>query len=263
MHNAITARRRVKLVALCVVVVVLASLFLLTRQPDKATPRHSDSQSGSEESGQKTPQQPFDASAHSLTDPTSIWVIVNKSHPLNPKNYVPSLTVPDVPLKGGTSAANMHVSTVMAPALASLFSGAKAASLTLMLSSGYRSYSYQVGVYNGIVRSQGQAAADKQSARPGYSEHQTGLAADVAPRSGRCDLSQCFGATSEGSWLAANAYKYGFIIRYPSNKESVTGYEYEPWHIRYVGVELSTEMHNRGIETLEEFFRVAGGTTYH
>lgn len=262
MHNATTARRRVKIAALCLFVILVAIVVALTRQEDKKLPDLNASTDSSTQQGQPSANRAFDKTAHSLTDPASIWVIVNKQHPLNPKTYVPALTVPNVPLKGRASASNMHVSTAMAPALVSLFNGAKAAGYTLMLSSGYRSYGYQVSVYNGIVRSQGQGAADKQSARPGYSEHQTGLAADVAPRSGRCDLSQCFGNTPEGQWLAANAYKFGFIIRYTADKESVTGYEYEPWHIRYVGTDLSTEMHSKGIKTLEEFFDVSGGTSY-
>jgi D-alanyl-D-alanine carboxypeptidase len=156
----------------------------------------------------------------------------------------------------------MHVSSAMASSLEALFAAAENNGLHLLLSSGYRSYAYQVQVYGRIVQSQGQGSADEQSARPGYSEHQTGLAADIAPLSRKCDLQQCFAQTLEGQWLAANAYKYGFIIRYPADKQATTGYEYEPWHIRYVGADLAAEMHKQGIETLEDFFSVGGGTTY-
>ncbi len=150
----------------------------------------------------------------------------------------------------------------MAPHLEQLFAAAQAAGVPLELSSGYRSYNYQVRVYGGEVKTYGQAKADSESARPGFSEHQTGLASDVAPADGTCDLSQCFGTTPAGQWLAAHAYEYGFIVRYPQGKESVTGYEYEPWHIRYVGTDLSQEMHRQGIQTLEEFFNISGGTNY-
>jgi len=133
----------------------------------------------------------------------------------------------------------------------------------LNLQSGYRSYAFQSDLYNGYVRTQGLATADRQSARPGYSEHQTGLAADLGGTSAPgCNVAQCFANTIEGRWLADHAYEYGFIIRYPADKESITGYEYEPWHVRYVGVALAAEMHRRGIETLEEFFNVTGGTQY-
>ncbi len=201
----------------------------------------------------------FNKMQYSLTDPTSIWVIVNKKHPLNPRNYVPTdLVVPNVPLRvpGNES---MQVRQVTATALETMFAAAKQQGIQLMLSSGYRSYTYQVGLYNGYVQSQGQTVADTQSARPGYSEHQTGLAADIEPVSRTCEVELCFASTPEGEWLAANAYKYGFIIRYLKGYENITGYEYEPWHVRYIGTTLSTEMHKEGILTLEQFFGVSGG----
>lgn len=204
----------------------------------------------------------FNKQQYSLTDPTSIWVIVNKTHPLKPLNYTPpDLVYPNVPLRvpGNQS---MQVRQVTATALETMFTAAKTQGLQFMLASGYRSYTYQVGLYNGYVQSEGQAVADTQSARPGYSEHQTGLAADVEPTSRNCELEQCFGTTPEGKWLVANAYKYGFIIRYPQGLENVTGYEYEPWHVRYVGITLAAEMHRVDILTLEQFFNVPGGTTY-
>ncbi len=207
-----------------------------------------------------TPTQPaFDKSQYSLTDPTSIWVIANKKHALNPINYVPSdLVVPNVPLRvpGNSS---MQVRAVTARALEKLIADAKAQNLKLELSSGYRSYSFQVSLYNSYVQSDGKAAADRASARPGHSEHQTGLAADLDDMAHACHLKACFGDTPEGKWIAANAYKYGFIIRYPEGKESITGYEYEPWHLRYIGIPAATQMHDTDVQTLEEFFNVSGG----
>jgi D-alanyl-D-alanine carboxypeptidase len=263
MNNATTGNPRKKILILLIIVIVVLTVGIATsslgnskqadstNRPDTAT---------SSSTGGTT--KPFDMHEFSSTSASSLWVIVNKKHALTPKTYTPDLAVPKVALKGGASASNMHVSSEMAPALATMFSAAHAAGHDLKLSSGYRSYNYQVTVYNRIVVSKGQSQADTESARPGYSEHQTGLAADIAPRSGKCDLSQCFGSTPEGKWLAANAYKYGFIIRYPSDKVSITGYEYEPWHVRYVGASLSAEMHKQGIETVEEFFNVSGGTRY-
>ncbi len=204
----------------------------------------------------------FDKNQYSTTDPNSIWVVVNKPHPLTPTSFAPTdLVMPNIPLRvpGNES---MQVRAATATALEQLFAGAKQASLNLMLSSGYRSYNYQVSLYNGYVKSEGQTAADTQSARPGHSEHQSGLAADIEPASRNCEVDQCFAATPEGKWLAANAYIYGFIIRYPADKVAITGYEYEPWHIRYIGAPLATELHNQGIETLEEFFGVSGGPSY-
>ena len=204
----------------------------------------------------------FDKTQYSTTDPVSMWIIVNKQHPLHPIDYTPrDLVVPNIPLRvpGNES---MQVRKVTATALETMFAAAKKQGINLMLSSGYRSYEYQVGLYNGYVQSEGKTVADTQSARPGYSEHQTGFAADLEPASRTCEVDQCFASTPEGKWLAANAYKYGFIIRYASGLDSITGYEYEPWHVRYIGTNLSEEMHKEGVLTLEQFFGIKGGTTY-
>lgn len=204
----------------------------------------------------------FDKSQFSLTDASSIWVIVNKQHPLSPLGYVPGdLTVPNVSLsKPGRPEMQMRSET--ATALEALFSAADKDGVKLSVLSAYRSYDYQVSLYNGYVSKSGAATADQESARPGYSEHQTGLAVDISAQNNNCNLEACFGSTAEGEWLATNAYKYGFLLRYPADKTAVTGYEYEPWHFRYVGTALSTELQKQHIETLEEFFGVAGGTEY-
>lgn len=121
--------------------------------------------------------------------------------------------------------------------------------LSIYVVSGYRSYSTQDGLYNRYVAEDGRAAADTYSARPGHSEHQTGLAIDVN------SLSYSFANTAEGQWLAANAHRFGFIIRYPENKQSVTGYMYEPWHIRYLGKTLAQKVYESGL-CLEEYFGI-------
>lgn len=206
----------------------------------------------------------FDRATHSTTDAASIWVIVNKSHPLSPKTYVPSdLVVPDIPLRSNITTNEKYVSDVMAPALKAMVDAAREAGLTLNLQSGYRSYQFQVALYNNYVNTDGQAKADTYSARPGYSEHQTGLAADLGGTSNpSCNVDQCFGQTIEGKWLAANAYKFGFVIRYPNGYDNITGYEYEPWHVRYIGISAATAMHDQDIKTLEQFFGISGGTNY-
>lgn len=204
----------------------------------------------------------FNKALYSTNDPTSLWVVVNKPRPLNPLTYVPvDLVTPNVPIRSPGGEAS-KVASATAKALENLFAGAKLDNINLMLTSGYRSYNYQLSVYNGYVSSMGQAATDKVSARPGHSEHQTGLAADIEPTSFKCELDVCFANTPEGIWIAANAYKYGFIIRYPADKTAVTGYSFEPWHVRYVGTLLATEMHNQGVTTLEEFFNLPGGSNY-
>jgi len=212
-------------------------------------------------SASETPS--FNKSQYSLTDATSIWVVANKQRPLNPKTYAPTdLVVPNIPLAATTSM-EKQVRQATATALEKMLADAKQAGAVMNLQSGYRSYSFQVSLYNRYVKEQGQSVADTQSARPGYSEHQTGFAADLGsvPHP-ECDVEECFGTTEEGKWLAANAYKYGFIIRYPQNMQSVTGYIYEPWHVRYVGVDLATEMHNQGVQTLEQFFGLPNAPDY-
>ena len=121
--------------------------------------------------------------------------------------------------------------------------------LDIYLSSGFRSFDEQNSIYNNYVDAYGQASADTFSARPGYSEHQTGLAIDVNT------IDDSFDGTPEAVWLANHAHEYGFIIRYPKGKEGITGYKYEPWHIRYLGVEKATEVYNSGL-TLEEFLGI-------
>ena len=121
--------------------------------------------------------------------------------------------------------------------------------LNIYLSSGYRSYAYQNTIYNNYVSWYGKASADTFSARPGHSEHQTGLAIDVNT------IDDSFADTPEAEWLEKHAHEYGFIIRYPKGKESITGYKYEPWHIRYLGVEKATAVYNSGL-TLEEYLGI-------
>jgi len=198
-----------------------------------------------------TPTPTFNKSQLSIDDPASLWVVVNKTRQLNPKNYAPPLSALNLPGGG-------QMRPEAAAALTQLFTDYQAQSGTqLKVVSAYRSYNTQVSTYNGWVSRLGQAQADRQSARPGFSEHQTGLAVDI-----NTGADQGFGATPAGRWLAANSYKYGFIVRYPDGLESITGYEYEPWHFRFVGVELATEMHTTGVQTLEQFFGLPAAPNY-
>lgn len=200
----------------------------------------------------------FDRHAHSIDDPASEWVVVNKARSLNPVGYAPTdLVQPAVPNVNG-----QPVRAEVATALTAMFTAAAADGVTLTLQSGYRSYDTQVSVYGDDVVENGVAAADTDTARPGHSEHQTGLAVDIGAASGVCTLDVCFGQTAEGAWLAANAWRFGFVLRYPQGAEQITGFSYEPWHFRYVGAPLATELHDTGTATLEQFFGVAGGTTY-
>lgn len=132
-------------------------------------------------------------------------------------------------------------------AFSAMRSEASRQGLSLYIASGYRSYATQDALYQRYVRESGQAAADRFSARPGHSEHQTGLALDVNSTSG------AFGSTPEGRWVRDNAHRFGFIVRYPQGKEHITGYMYEPWHLRWVGHDLAARLYSSGL-TMEEYF---------
>jgi D-alanyl-D-alanine carboxypeptidase len=221
-------------------------------------------QAGPKATGGSIAKPGFDKTKYSNDDPASIWLVVNKKRPLNPKEYAPAdLVIPAVTLRTGSKDTEMEMRAEPAKALEDLTVAAKSeAGLQFMLASGYRSYSFQVGLYNRYVQQQGQTVADTQSARPGYSEHQTGLAADLEPASRTCEVENCFSTTAEGKWLAANAYRFGFIIRYPEGQQSTTGYIYEPWHVRYVGKDLALEMHKANAKTLEDFCSVPAAADY-
>ena len=134
-------------------------------------------------------------------------------------------------------------------ALEKMINAAAEDGITLYIKSAFRSYATQQTLYNNYVARDGVAAADRYSARPGHSEHQTGLAFDLN------SLEQSFGETPEGKWLATHCHEYGFIIRYPEDKESITGYMYEPWHVRYLGVEVAKKVYESGL-CLEEYLGI-------
>lgn len=188
------------------------------------------------------------ASAH--TNPASIDVIVNKKHCLVPLAFVP----PDLVTVNGAT-----ISAKAANDFNRMFADAAAAGQPFSVSSSYRSYTTQVSTYNYWVSVNGQQGADTVSARPGYSEHQTGLAVDVA--AGSCTL-DCFGSTSQYQWLQANAAHYGFIQRYYAGYEATTGYASEEWHYRYIGTAAAQDMKARGVKTLEQYWGLEGGD-YH
>lgn len=239
--------------ALAVAVIVLVTLLLAPRKPVAAPASGSPTPSPdpATPTPTPTPTPTFDKTQFSLTDPSSDWVLVDKQHPLNPKDYAPPLA--ELNVSGGG-----QMRPEAAAALQQMFGDYQSQTgdrLTVV--SPYRSYGDQVAVYNGWVSRLGQAQADRQSARPGYSEHQTGLAVDIDTA-----VDQGFGKTQAGSWLATNSWKYGFVVRYQDGQEAITGYEYEPWHFRYVGVPLATELQKQGFPSIETFFGYPPAPTY-
>jgi|SRR5699024_9911648 len=183
-----------------------------------------------------------------------ITVLVNKEVELEEDDHPEDLVTVDVP----TVLDNPEVKQMReeaAQALKEMFEAAKADRLKLYARSGFRSYQTQVQLFNNYVSQHGEAEANRYSARPGQSEHQTGLTMDVTAESANLDLTRDFNETEEGKWLANHAHQYGFIIRYPEGKEEITGYIYEPWHIRYLSVDLATAVYNSGL-TYEEFLDI-------
>lgn len=200
----------------------------------------------------------FDIHARSIDKASSIWVVADKLRPLNPKTYAPNDLVA-VPSSGGNNLMRKEAANAFKTMIAAFH---KQTGLNMVNQSAYRSYNEQVAVYGGYVKSMGQKEADRGSARPGFSEHQTGLSTDIAASPANCTLNECFDTTAQYKWLAKNAYKYGFELRYPKGKENVTGYKYEPWHWRYLGTDLALELHNAGNPTLEEFFGLPPAPDY-
>ena len=148
-----------------------------------------------------------------------------------------------------------------AKAADTMIDAAAADGVTLLVSSAYRSYAVQQQTYQYWVSVNGQQVADQLSARPGYSEHQTGLAIDFASPEG-CRLEECYRDTLAGQWLAKNAPRYGYILRFPDGRQSVTGYRFEPWHYRYVGVQTAQEYVSSGAKTFEEFIGTGAAPDY-
>ena len=181
-----------------------------------------------------------------IENPASFRALVNKNYRL-PADYEPSdLVLLDVPLynKDKNNEAN-YLRKEAARALKNLFEAAyNEKGYELIARSGYRSYDTQVMLYDRYVKEDGVEAADTYSARPGHSEHQTGLTIDITSDSVHGGLTETFGETDEGKWVAENAHRFGFIIRYPENRVDETGYQYEPWHLRYVGTEAATSIYN-------------------
>lgn len=191
------------------------------------------------------------APAENYEEPNNVWTLVNKDRAL-PADYVPPvLIVASVSTRSNLTANGKQVSKTIDAPLTELFIAAQTDGHSLMIGSAYRSATTQDKLFHTYVSKVGYAEADKYSAHPGHSEHQTGLAVDISTASQQCYLSECFIDTADGQWLAENAYKYGFHLRYPKGKEVITGYNFEPWHYRYVGIKLATALYQSGL-TLDE-----------
>lgn len=191
-----------------------------------------------------------------IQNPKNELALVNKQYAL-PEGYIPSdLKRPNVRFSfGEEELEKSYLREEAANALEKMFVQAKQEGIELNAVSGYRSYERQVALFAAEVSRVGEEQAVQAVAVPGNSEHQTGLAMDISSDSVNNELSEQFESSIEGKWLAENAHRFGYILRYPKGKENITGYHFEPWHYRYVGEKSATVIYKKNW-TLEEFFNI-------
>lgn len=202
-----------------------------------------------EQSATKAPEKD---QVYIVENPDDILVLVNKNNSL-PSDYIPSdLVKPNVRFPFEEDIPKRYLRQEAAQALEKLFEQADEDGITLFAVSGYRSYNRQKTLFDNKAKAVGTEKANLLVAYPGQSEHQTGLTIDLSSQSVGFTLEENFGEVAEGIWLKDNAHRAGFIIRYKKETEDITGYSYEPWHIRYVGQENAKEIYEKDI-TLEEF----------
>ena len=234
------------LILLCVLLVV--GIWFRIKPVSPSSPTQPDD--AEETAGADTEPTPLPAE---LIDPASVTVLVNKTHSL-PADYVPAnlvtpyvLSISDV----------IQVNQLAADQLKAMVNAANESGVTLYLTSGYISYETQDDYFDDRAGMVGEAEANKVIAKAGYSEHQTGLAFDFSDNASGTATTVAFAETDAGRWLIEHAYEYGFIMRYPEGKESITGYSYQPWHYRYLGADVTRAMHEIAPDlTMEEYYHV-------
>jgi zinc D-Ala-D-Ala carboxypeptidase len=191
-----------------------------------------------------------------ILNPENKMALVNKQFGL-PETFLPTdLVRPNVSFSFGNQKLDKSLMRKEAAvALEKMFQEAKKNGIELFAVSGYRSYDYQNSLFQAEVDKVGWDKAVEAVAVPGQSEHQTGLAMDISSRGENMLLTAEFGKSKEGKWLTDNAHRFGFILRYPKGKESITGYQYESWHFRYIGINAATIIFENKW-TLEEYFQI-------
>lgn len=219
------------------------------------TPQESPGDNEPVEPNEETPDETNSNILNNILD-LSIVTLVNKQNSLTESDVPSDLVTVDVPTVLENPEVN-QLRKVAANALKSMFDEAIKDDIHLHARSGYRSYNTQVQLFQSYTDRNGEEAANRYSAKAGQSEHQTGLVMDVTAGSVNFQLSEEFGETAEGTWLREHAHEFGFIIRYPEHKEDITGYIYEPWHIRYLGIEMATKVYESGL-TYEELLDKEG-----
>ncbi|MGL6248150.1 MAG: M15 family metallopeptidase [Culicoidibacterales bacterium] len=236
-----------------VFVLVIGGIIIVVTQQDKPN----EIVLTLEESSVSTEETPDVESepAYDIETPSSETFIINKQRPVA-NEYVPAdLVIPNVAMREDISNDEKYVRKVAASALEAMTQAAAAEGIELVLGSGYRSYALQESLFSSYEAISGTELANEYSARAGQSEHQTGLAVDLVGSDYVCYLETCFDETPTGQWLANHAHEYGFILRFMEGREAITGYQYEPWHFRYVGQELALEI-TKEKTTMEEYFKL-------
>lgn len=185
-----------------------------------------------------------------------LLILVNKENPLA-EDYVPVDLTPVRYYVANRPPDTWFMRADATESFEAMVESAAGEGIEFAMTTGYRSYAYQKSLYDTYVGRSGVEEAEHYSAKPGQSEHQTGLAVDVSSASINYQLLYSYGRTKEGGWLSAHAHEFGFIIRYPKDKEEITGFHAEPWHLRYVGVYAATEIAGLDI-TLEEYLKAKG-----
>ena len=231
-------------------VLIIMSIVLCDKQVDSVTINNLQ-----KSDIQKIDIQKIDIKIEQMNTFNPNLVLVNKENRLEKDDYSKKIKIPDVEFISNGDRNVREMEEEAAEALENLFNAAKKKNIILLGVSGYRNYYYQEKLYNDKVERSGKEDADKLVAQPGESEHQTGLAMDVLSNE-YTTLDEGFKYTKAYKWINENCYKYGFIVRYPEGKEQITGYDYEPWHIRYVGNEVAKEIAYKGI-TLEEYLNTS------
>ena len=255
------------------IVLFAAGIWLLT-QDNAATTPSANSPSVSASSSEVTPggtesEQPslnpnrVDELRPQIDLVDSELYVVNKTRPFEPLEYEPADLI-EIPASDALdNSRGLQLRAAAASALAELATGMVGEDIgQLFINSAFRSYQMQVELFAAKVEQYGEQKALVHSAKPGHSEHQSGLAVDVSVVGGGCAILACFGQTEAGIWLAENSWRYGFIIRYPDGWQPTTGYTYEPWHLRYVGLEVAALYRESRKGTLEDFWGLPPAPDY-
>lgn len=204
----------------------------------------------------------YQSTLRAIDSAQSELVVVNKHRPLTPATFEPELVV--VPSSQALdNSRKLKLRPVASAALVEMAVAMDQQEMgQLFINSAYRSYDYQAELFVSKTKQYGLAGALLRSAKAGYSEHQTGLAADVSVPAQGCAILECFGETKAGKWIAENSWKYGFIIRYQKETTAITGYSYEPWHLRFIGRDLAEKYKEGDFQTLEAFWNLPAAPDY-